>query len=133
MLVLRKKGVYMKKFICLLLICLMTLFFCSCKPSKPSWQEKVDMIEKDMPCWELFALMGGEGTDLHTNEPYLMYILSEEHILVVCLTKGRVDNKVVDVVAVEPVVVTYEEFKEWFGYYPDDAEAPWNDPEVPWN
>jgi hypothetical protein len=124
----------MKKTILLLLCVLLLLSLYGCdKNDEPEWKKKVDMIEEGMPFKEVIEFMGGAGTDLHTNEPYAMYILSDEHILVICLTSGWVDNKVVDVVAVEPVVVTYEEFKEWFDYYPDDPEAPWNDPESPWN
>ena len=116
----------MKKFICLLLICLLTLFFCSCKPSTPSWQEKVDMIEEGMTYKEVIELMGGPGTNLHTNEPYFMYILPDKQVLVICLSNN-------DEVMVKPFVATYERFKELFDYYPDDPEAPWNDPEAPWN
>ena len=129
-----KEKLVMKRALLLLLCAVLLLPLLGCqKDDRPEWQKKVDSIEEGMPYREMIAIMGEDGTDLHTNEPYVMYILSDEHILVVCLTSGWVDNKVVDVVAVEPVVVTYEEFKEWFDYYPEDPEAPWNDPEAPWN
>jgi hypothetical protein len=117
----------MKKII-LLLLCvflLLPLYGCD-KNDEPEWKKKVDMIEEGMPYSELVELMGGPGTNLHTNEPYFMYILPDKQVLVICLTNN-------DEVMVKPFVATYERFKELFDYYPDDPEAPWNDPESPWN
>lgn len=124
----------MKKALLLLLcvLLLLPLFGCQ-KDNRPDWQKKVDSIEEGMPYRELVELMGGPGTNLHQNEPYFMYVLPDEHILVVWLTNDWVDQECINVVGVKPVVVTYEEFKEWFDYYPEDPEAPWNDPESPWN
>ena len=123
----------MKKTVLLLLCVLLLLSLYGCdKNDEPEWKKKVDMIEEGMPYSELVDLMG-EPTDLHTDEPYCMYILPDGQVLVVCTTHGRVDGENATVVAVKPFIVTYEEFKEFFDYYPDDPEAPWNDPESSWN
>ena len=119
----------MKKSVLLLLCVLLLLPLYGCKAD---WRKKVDSIEAGMTYQEMVDLMG-EPTDLHTDEPYYMYILPDEQVPVVCFTHGRVDGKNATVVAVKPFVATYERFKELFDYYPDDPEAPWNDPESPWN
>lgn len=117
----------MKKIMVIILcmILALPLFGCELKREK-SWREKVDSIKEGMTLSELIELMGEPDADLGSGAVIYMYILPEEHVLVVSIQTDYSRDVPTEIVGKTPVVETYDEFKERFRYYPDDPNAWWN-------
>jgi len=117
----------MKKIILLLLCVLLLLPLVGCeKNDEPEWKKKVDSIEAGMTHSELIALMGEPDANLGSGGVMYMYILPDEHVLVVSIQTDYTRDVPTEIVGKTPVVETYDEFKERFKHYPDDPNAWWN-------
>ena len=116
----------MKKVISMLCVCFMVLSMYSCKSSNSAWMADVKSIKEGMTHYELIALMGEPDANLGSGGVMYMYILPDEHVLVVSIRTDYTRDPPTDIVGKTPVVETYDEFKERFKYYPDDPDAWWN-------
>lgn len=116
----------MKKYIVMVCVCFIVLSLCSCKSSNPAWGEKVDSIDAGMTYDELIAIMGEPDANIGSGAQILMYILPDEHVTVIHIGRDYAQEGYPLAVLVKPVVITYDEFKERFQYYPDDPKAWWN-------
>jgi hypothetical protein len=116
----------MKKVVLMVCICLIALPLCSCKSSNPAWAEKVDSIDAGMTYDELIEIMGEPDAHIGMGPETLMYILPDQHVTVICIRRDYTREDYPLTVSVKPTVLTYDEFKEKFQYYPDDPDAWWN-------
>ena len=118
----------MRKTILVLCVCCMVLLLCSCKTPGDTWRDQVNAIEAGMSYDELVALMGEPDADIASGGVTLMYILSDTYVALVSMKKQySQEDGVTLCVAVEPALMTFEEFKEMEGCYPNDPTAWWAD------
>ena len=117
----------MKKTVLLLLCLLLLLPLYGCNQNDElDWRKKVDSIEVGMTYEELIALMGEPDAYIGSGAVILMYILPDEHVMVVSIQTDYTRDVPTEIVGKTPVVETYDEFKERHKYYPDDPDAWWN-------
>ena len=114
----------MKRTVAVILCMILLLPLLGCELQRErSWQEKVDSIEAGMTH---SALMGEPDANIGSGGVRDMYILPDEHVLVVSIQTDYSRDVPTEIVGKTPVVETYDEFKERFRYYPDDPNAWWN-------
>ena len=117
----------MKRLVLMVRVCLMVLSLYSCKSSDAAWVDKVNTLEVGMTYEELVAIMGEPDADVTSGPATAMYILSDSHVIVLYLARDYTRDDDALCVVTEPEPITFDQFKEAYGYYPDDPNAWWND------
>ena len=113
----------MKKTVLLLLCLLLLLPLCGCNQNDElDWREKVDSIEAGMTYEELIALMGEPDADIGSGAVIHMYVLPDQHVIVISMHTDYTQEGAPLAVGVKPVVQTYDEFFEHHKYYPNDPD-----------
>lgn len=115
-----------KTIVAIVIIFVLVISLCGYGYFNPTWEEKVDSIEIGMTYEELVSLMGKPDANIGSGAELLMYILPDEHVIVVSIAKDYTQEGHPMVVGKKPVVQTYDEFKEYHQYRPDDPNAWWN-------
>jgi hypothetical protein len=114
----------MKKAVAFLLCIVLLLPLVGCNTRYAEREKKLNYITVGMSFDEVVSLMGEPDADIGSGVYIPMYILSEQRVAVFYYMSKPANGPWV--VEEKPTVMTFEAFREKYGYYPNDLRAWWN-------
>ena len=114
----------MKKVLLLLLCVLHLILLPGCNTRYAQREEKLNSVTVGMSFDEVVSIMGEPDADIGSGVYIPIYILSKQRVAIFYYMSKPVNGPWV--VEENPTVMTFEAFKEKYGYYPNDLRAWWN-------